>query len=132
MSVNDPISDMLTRIRNAGMARKSETTMPSTKVLVAIANILKEEGYIADFEVIENRPQDHFESCPPLRRRPEAGDSRDQACQQAGSTGLCRQGPDPAGRSGLGIAVVSTPQGVITGYEARRRGIGGEVLCTVF
>jgi ribosomal protein S8 len=57
MSVNDPISDMLTRIRNAGMARQSETTMPSTKVLVAIAKILKEEGYIADFRVIERRPK---------------------------------------------------------------------------
>ena len=60
MSVNDPISDMLTRIRNAGMARQSETTMPSTKVLVAIARILKEEGYIADFRVIERRPQDQL------------------------------------------------------------------------
>ncbi len=57
MSVNDPISDMLTRIRNAGMARQSETTMPSTKVLVAIAKILKEEGYIGDFRVVERRPR---------------------------------------------------------------------------
>jgi small subunit ribosomal protein S8 len=57
MAVNDPISDMLTRIRNAGMARKSEVTMPSTKVLVAIAKILQEEGYIGDFEVVEQRPQ---------------------------------------------------------------------------
>ena len=60
MSVNDPISDMLTRIRNAGMARQSETTMPSTKILVAIAKILKEEGYIADFRSIERRPQDQL------------------------------------------------------------------------
>ena len=95
MAVNDPISDMLTRIRNAGMARKSEVIMPSTKVLVAIAKVLQEEGYIGGFEVVEQRPQDVF-------------------------------------KSGLGIAIVSTPEGVLTGYEARRRGIGGEVLCTVF
>ena len=60
MSVNDPISDMLTRVRNAGMARQSETTMPSTKVLVAIAKILKEEGYIGDYRVVEKRPQDQL------------------------------------------------------------------------
>jgi small subunit ribosomal protein S8 len=107
MSVNDPISDMLTRIRNAGMARQSETTMPSTKVLVAIAKILQEEGYIADFRVIERV------SKPGLR-------------VYAGKDDI------PRVKSGLGIAIVSTPQGVLTGYEARRRGIGGEVLCTVF
>ena len=56
MSVNDPISDMLTRVRNAGMARQAETTMPATKILIAIAKILKEEGYINDFRVIEKRP----------------------------------------------------------------------------
>ena len=60
MSVNDPISDMLTRVRNAGMARQTETTMPSTKILVAIAKILKEEGYIADYRVIEKRPQNQL------------------------------------------------------------------------
>ncbi|MDQ3468083.1 MAG: 30S ribosomal protein S8, partial [Chloroflexota bacterium] len=60
MSVNDPISDMLTRIRNAGMARQVETTMPSTKILAAIAKILKEEGYITDFRVVERRPQDQL------------------------------------------------------------------------
>ena len=60
MSVNDPISDMLTRIRNAGMARQAETTMPATKILVAIAKILKEEGYISDYRLIERRPQDQL------------------------------------------------------------------------
>src|SRR6188768_2334691 len=60
MSVNDPISDMLTRIRNAGMAQKDETIMPSTRILVAIAAILKQEGYIADYQVIEKRPQNQL------------------------------------------------------------------------
>ena len=132
MSVNDPISDMLTRIRNAGMARQSETTMPSTKVLVAIAKILKEEGYIADFRVIERRPQDQLVVA--LRysadRKPAIREIK--RVSKPGLRVYAGKDDIPRVRSGLGIAVVSTPQGVMTGYEARRRGIGGEVLCTVF
>ena len=63
MSVNDPISDMLTRIRNAGLARQAETTMPATKILIAIAKILKEEGYVSDYRVIEKRQCHGLEIC---------------------------------------------------------------------
>jgi small subunit ribosomal protein S8 len=132
MSVNDPISDMLTRIRNAGMARQSETTMPSTKVLVAIAHILKEEGYIEDFHVVEQRPQNKL--VVNLRYGADKKHSIKEI-KRVSKPGLrVYAGKDeiPRVRSGLGIAIVSTPQGVLTGYEARRRGIGGEVLCTVF
>jgi small subunit ribosomal protein S8 len=132
MSVNDPISDMLTRIRNAGMARKAETTMPSTKILVAIAKILKEEGYIDDYQVIEKRPQNQL-----VVKLRYGSDKRHtiRELKRVSKPGLrVYAGKDeiPRVRSGLGIAVVSTPQGVMTGYEARRRGIGGEVLCTVW
>ncbi len=132
MSVNDPISDMLTRLRNAGMARKPELVMPSTKVLVAIAKILQEEGYVSGFEVIEKRPQNQLKVT--LRY---GADKRHtiREIKRVSKPGLrVYAGKDalPRVRSGLGIAIVSTPQGVITGYEARRRGIGGEVLCTVF
>ncbi len=132
MSVNDPISDMLTRIRNAGMARQTETTMPSTKILVAIAKILKEEGYVADYQVIEKRPQNQLTVS--LRY---GNDKRHtiREIKRVSKPGLrVYAGKDdiPRVRSGLGIAIVSTPQGVLTGYEARRRGIGGEVLCTIF
>ena len=132
MSVNDPISDMLTRLRNAGMARKPELVMPSTKVLVAIAKILQEEGYINGYEVIEKRPQNQLKIT--LRY---GADKRHtiREIKRVSKPGLrVYAGKDalPRVRSGLGIAIVSTPQGVITGYEARRRGIGGEVLCTVF
>ena len=132
MSVNDPISDMLTRIRNAGMARQTETTMPSTKILVAIANILKNEGYIVDFNVIEKTPQNQLVvklSYGPDKRhaiREIKRISKPGLRVYAGKEEL------PRVRSGLGIAIVSTPEGVLTGYEARRRGIGGEVLCTVW
>ena len=132
MSVNDPISDMLTRIRNAGMARQAETTMPSTKILVAIAKILKEEGYIADYRVIEKRPQDQL--VVSLRYGVDKRHTI-REIKRVSKPGLrVYAGKDeiPRVRSGLGIAIVSTPQGVLTGYEARRRGIGGEILCTVF
>lgn len=132
MSVNDPISDMLTRIRNAGMARNTETTMPATKILVAIAGILKQEGYIADFEVIEKRPQNQL-----VVKLSYGPDKRHviREIKRVSKPGLrVYAGKDelPRVKSGLGIAIVSTPEGVLTGYEARRRGIGGEVLCTVW
>jgi small subunit ribosomal protein S8 len=132
MSVNDPISDMLTRIRNAGMARKPEVVMPSTKVLVAIAKVLKAEGYIGEFEVMEKEPQND------LRITLRYGADKKHSIREikrVSKPGLrVYAGKDaiPRVKSGLGIAIVSTPQGVLTGYEARRRGIGGEVLCTVF
>ena len=132
MSINDPISDMLTRIRNAGMARKNETSMPSTKVLVAIAKLLEQEGYIAGFRVEEQAPQNKL--VIDLRY----GTDKKHAIREikrVSKPGLrVYSGKDalPRVRSGLGIAVVSTTQGVMTGYEARRRGIGGEVICTVF
>lgn len=132
MSVNDPISDMLTRIRNAGMARKPEVLMPSTKVLVAIAHVLQSEGYIGEFEVVEKTPQNQ------LRITLRYGADKKHSIREirrVSKPGLrVYAGKDaiPRVKSGLGIAIVSTPQGVLTGYEARRRGIGGEVLCTVF
>lgn len=132
MTVNDPISDMLTRIRNAGMARKPEVVMPSTKILVAIAAILKQEGYIADYQVIERRPQNLLRIT--LRYGPDRRHTIRELKRISKPGRRVYAGKDeiPRVRSGLGIAIVSTPQGVLTGYEARRRGIGGEVLCTVF
>jgi len=132
MTINDPISDMLTRIRNAGMARKATTSMPSTKILVAVAGILKAEGYITDYQVIEKTPQN--ELMVTLRY---GADKRHviREIKRVSKPGLrVYAGKErvPRVRSGLGVAIVSTTQGVMTGYEARRRGIGGEVLCTVF
>jgi small subunit ribosomal protein S8 len=132
MSVNDPISDMLTRIRNAGMARKTDTTMPATKILVAIATILKQEGYIADYTVVEQRPQNKLEI--KLSYAPDKSHviREIKRISKPGLRVYAGKEQLPRVRSGLGIAIVSTPQGVLTGYEARKRGIGGEVLCTVW
>jgi small subunit ribosomal protein S8 len=132
MSVNDPISDMLTRIRNAGMAQKTDTSMPATKILIAIAGILKGEGYIADFDVIEKRPQDQLNiklSYGPDKRHTIREIKR---VSKPGLRVYAGKNEIPRVKSGLGIAIVSTPEGVLSGYEARRRGVGGEVLCTVW
>nr|MBA3451230.1 30S ribosomal protein S8 [Chloroflexia bacterium] len=113
MSVNDPISDMLTRVRNAGMARQSETTMPSTNVLVAIAKILTEEGYIAGYRVVEKRPQNQLVIS--LRygadRKPAIKEIK--RVSKPGLRVYAGKDDIPRVRSGLGIAVVSTPQGVM-------------------
>lgn len=132
MSVNDPISDMLTRIRNAGMARQTETTMPSTKILVAIAKILKEEGYISDFRVNERRPQDQLVVVLRYGADKKHAIREIKRISKPGLRVYAGKDEIPRVQSGLGIAIVSTPQGVLSGFEARRRGIGGEVLCTVF
>jgi len=132
MAVNDPIGDMLTRIRNAGMARKPDVVMPSSKILVAIADILKQEGYIQDYQVIEKKPQNQLRIV--LRYGPDKRHTIRELKRISKPGRRVYAGKDeiPRVRSGLGIAIVSTPQGVMSGYEARRRGIGGEVLCTVF
>lgn len=132
MSVNDPISDMLTRIRNAGMARKAEVLMPSTKVLVAIAHVLKAEGYIDDFQVIEKLPQNSIKLTLRYGADKKHSIREIKRVSKPGLRIYAGKEAIPRVKSGLGIAIVSTPEGVLTGYEARRRGIGGEVLCTVF
>lgn len=132
MSVNDPISDMLTRIRNAGMMRHAEVSMPSTKVLVEIARILREEGYIEGYRVTERHPQNV------LTVRLKYDDARRHVIHEIkriSKPGLRiykqRDRIDRV-RNGLGIAIMTTSQGVMTGRDAYRRGVGGELLCTVF
>ncbi|MDQ3548893.1 MAG: 30S ribosomal protein S8 [Chloroflexota bacterium] len=130
--VSDPIADMLTRIRNAGMARRTETTMPSSKILVEIAKVLQQEGYIRGWEVLESKPFNNL-----IVYLKYASDRRHSIrnIRRISKPGLrIYAGKDeiPRVRNGLGIAIISTPQGVLTGQEARRRGIGGEIICTVY
>jgi small subunit ribosomal protein S8 len=135
MSVTDPIADMLTRIRNALTVNHMVVAVPNSRIKAEIARILKEEGYIEDFYITSDKPQ------PVLRMRLKyAGDRRRR---QPIITGLKRvskpgrrvytQKDDiPWVLSGLGISIMSTPKGVITGQQARRLGVGGEVLCQVW
>ncbi len=131
MSMQDPIADMLTRIRNAQMAAKTNVTMPASKVKAAVANVLADEGYIGEYSVAEDGAKaqltialKYFEGKPVIAEIDRA--SRPGLRYYVGSTEL------PSIRGGLGIAVVSTSQGVMSGRAARQAGIGGEVLCTVF
>jgi small subunit ribosomal protein S8 len=132
MPTTDPISDMLTRVRNGFIVRKSFVLVPSAKIKVAIAQILLEEGFIQGYEVTNERPQPNIRLWLKYdkKRRPVVTGlkrvSRPGRRVYKGKRDL------PWVLSGLGIAIVSTPQGVMTGREARRQGVGGEILCYVW
>ncbi len=130
MSMTDPISDMLTRIRNAQMVGQVEVGMPSSKVKLAIAQVLKDEGYIDDFAVREDGAKKELR----IGLRYYAGRPVIERIERVSKPGLrVYKGRDglPKVMNGLGVAIVSTSQGVMTDRKARATGIGGEVLCIV-
>ena len=130
MSMSDPISDMLTRIRNAQMANKATVCVPSSKVKVAIAAVLKDEGYVEDFAVRENDGKPTLE----IGLKYYAGRPVIERIDRVSKPGLrIYKGVDdiPRVMNGLGVAIVSTPKGVMTDRKARASGVGGEVLCYV-
>lgn len=130
MSMSDPISDMLTRIRNAQMAEKATVAMPSSKLKVAIAKVLKDEGYVDDFAVRENDGKPQLE----IGLKYYAGRPVIERIERVSKPGLriYRGAEDiPRVMNGLGVAIVSTPQGVMTDRKARASHVGGEVLCIV-
>jgi small subunit ribosomal protein S8 len=130
--MTDPIADMLTRIRNGLMVRKSFVLVPSSKLKVAIAQILLEEGFIQGYEVTNERPQPNIRlwlKYDEKRRPVVAGLKR---VSKPGRRVYKGKRELPWVLSGLGIAIVSTPKGVMTDREARRHGVGGEVLCYVW
>ncbi|MEE8343108.1 MAG: 30S ribosomal protein S8 [Gammaproteobacteria bacterium] len=130
MTMTDPISDLLTRIRNGQMVGKVQVTMPSSKAKQSIAKVLKDEGYIVDFEVqdVDNKPEmvitlKYYEGKPVIDR-----------IERVSRPGLrIYKGKDalPKVLGGLGIAIISTSQGVMSDRAARAAGHGGEVLCVV-
>jgi small subunit ribosomal protein S8 len=132
MAVSDPIADMLTRIRNGLMVRKNFVLVPSSKIKVAIAQILLEEGYVQGYEVTDERPQPNLRIWLKYdeKRRPVVSGMR--RVSKPGRRVYRGKRELPWVLSGLGIAIVSTPKGVMTGREARRLGLGGEVLCYVW
>ena len=137
MSVSDPIADMLTRMRNAIMAGNQMVALPSSKMKIAIAKILKEEGYISAFEIVDGK----IEGQKSLRIRLKyIGDRRERKPVITGIQRISRpgrrvyRGKDeiPWVLSGMGIAILSTPKGVITGKRARQLSVGGEVICKIW
>lgn len=130
--INDPIGDMLTRIRNAGMARQDEVSMPTTKLLVEIARVLTQEGFIRDYRVVPAQPRDN------LVLRLKYGPDKKSAVlglRRVSKPGLRVYRPAkqiPRVRGGLGIAILSTPRGIMTGRDAYRQNVGGEMLAEVW
>ena len=131
MSLQDPIADMLTRIRNAQMASLTDVTMPSSKVKKAIADVLLNEGYIRDVNVTEGKKPELSIKLKYL----EDGTPVIEMLKRISRPGLrvySSVGDLPRVNAGMGTAIMSTSEGVMTEKAARRRGVGGEVLCTVF
>lgn len=134
MTMTDPIADMLTRIRNANIAMHDDVTMPSSKLKEALAEVLKREGYIGDFTVTEadDRPgrKLHIElKYSPERERVISGIKR---VSKPGLRVYSKSSEVPRVLGGLGISVLSTSQGLLTDREARKRKVGGEILCQVW
>lgn len=130
MSMSDPIADMLTRIRNAQMVEKVSVAMPSSKVKVAIAQVLKDEGYIDDFAVKAEGAKSELN----IALKYYAGRPVIERLERVSKPGLrvYRGRNDiPKVMNGLGVAIVSTPKGVMTDRKARATGVGGEVICYV-
>ena len=134
MSVTDPIADMLTRIRNACIARHPQAAMPTSKVREAVAKILKEEGFIQDYEILPGKIGStlliHLKYT--RERRPRPVITNLERVSKPGRRAYYQKQDIPWVRSGLGISIISTSKGVMTGRQARRLGIGGEVLCNVW
>ena len=130
MSMSDPIADMLTRIRNAQMVERATVAMPASKVKVAIARVLKDEGYIDGFKVKTEEGKSELE----ITLKYYAGRPVIERIERVSRPGLrVYKGRDaiPQVMNGLGVAIVTTPQGVMTDRKARATGVGGEVLCYV-
>ncbi len=132
MLVTDPIADMLTRIRNGLMVRKPFVLIPSSKIKVAIAQILLEEGYIQGYEVTNERPQPNIRVWLKYDEKRRSVVAALERVSRPGRRVYKGKQELPWVLSGLGIAIVSTPKGVMTGRKARRLGVGGEVLCYVW
>ncbi|HEY33475.1 MAG TPA: 30S ribosomal protein S8 [Dehalococcoidia bacterium] len=132
MTVTDPIADMLTRVRNAVMVRHDSVLIPSSKMKLAIASILKDEGFISDYEVVRDKTQRVIKVHLKYRDRNEPVISGLERVSKPGLRVYVQKKEIPRVYGGLGIAILSTPEGVMTGQQAWRRGVGGELLCYIW
>ncbi len=134
-TTNDPIADMLTRVRNALLARKKTVDIPLSKIKVELARILKEEGYIEDYSIGEQTPVPMIQLTLKYygaRRERRPVITALQRVSKPGRRVYRKRSELPIVLSGTGIAIVTTPKGVMTAQQARREGLGGEVLCYVW
>lgn len=132
MSVNDPIADMLTRIRNAGMARHATVTMPLSKIKRGIAEILQAEGYIKGFEVEEGTPFSNLVLTLKYASNRQPIITGLKRVSRPGLRVYSKRDDIPRVRGGLGLSILSTPKGLMSGDAAWKSGVGGEVLCYIW
>lgn len=129
---SDPIADMLTRIRNAVRVRHDSVLIPSSKIKLAIAKILKEEGFIADYEVVKGKPHRLIKISLRYGDKKEPFVTGLERVSKPGLRVNVQSGEITRVYGGLGISILSTSKGVMSGRDARRQGVGGEVLCYVW
>lgn len=132
MTTSDPIADMLTRMRNAIMVRHDSVSVPASKMKMAIANILKEEGFISDFEVMKEKTHKSIKIKLKYTGKKQSLVSGLERVSKPGLRVYVEKTEIPRVYGGLGIAIISTPKGVMTGHQAWRQGIGGELLCYIW
>ena len=131
MNMTDPIADMLTRIRNAILARHTRVLIPASKMKLAIARILKEEGYIKDFDLLKDNPQGTLRiSLKYVDKRPVL--TQLKRVSRPGLRVYTKRDDIPRVRGGIGTSIISTPQGLMTGRRAYQLGLGGEVVCYIW
>ena len=132
MTISDPIADMLTRIRNATMARHDAVLVSSSRLKLAIAKILKEEGFIKDFEVIREESHKSIKIYIKYQDRNQPVLTGLERVSKPGLRIYVEKKEIPRVYGGMGIAILSTPKGVMTGHQAWHQGIGGELLCYIW
>jgi len=131
MTVSDPIADMLTRMRNAVMVRHDSVLVPASKMKLAITKILRDEGFISDYSLVKSKPQESIKiNLKYLDKNQPALSSLERVSKPGLRVYVDRQ-EIPRVSGGLGVAIISTSKGVMSGQQARRQGLGGELLCYV-
>lgn len=131
MTISDPVADMLTRIRNALMAKHDFVLIPSSKVKLSVAKILKAEGFISDYETLKEKSYKVIKIYLKYFDK-EPGISGMERVSKPGLRVYVQRREVPRVYGGAGIAIVSTPEGIMTGHQAYKKGIGGEILCYVW
>ncbi|MCK5232666.1 MAG: 30S ribosomal protein S8 [Desulfobulbaceae bacterium] len=132
MSMSDPMADMLTRIRNAGMAKFVSLEMPTSKMKVGVARILKDEGYITDFQVKSSKVQGVLKIDLKYDQHNRKAITGLRRVSKPGRRVYVKYDKIPKVMSGLGIGIISSSKGIITGKQAQSMGIGGELLCEIW
>ncbi len=132
MSMTDPIADMLTRIRNANMAKQQKVDIPSSNLKVSIANVLRTEGFIKNYKVIADQKQGILRVYLKYIDEKDSVINEIKRVSKPGGRRYAKSGEIPRVKNGLGVAILSTSKGILADKAAREAGVGGEIICTIW